>query len=208
MNLSLIFFAICLCFSTENQATILSKNDQGPVGKNSTIRIQKGERIVLLGDSLAEGMASPFAKLAKKNGYMPGIHALHGTTMDYWSKRIQEIMINNRPKLVIVSLGTNDAGSSNPEIQRIHAKKIRDSVKKYGGKLLWITPLNLPSKFRGQQGIRKILEEEISPEDRYDSTKLELQMAKDKIHLTRKGYEDWICTVWTYLATLNYVYKD
>lgn len=208
MNLSSVFFAICLGLSSESQAITLSKNVQESSDKNSATRIQKGERIILLGDSLAEGMASPFVKLSRKNGYIPGIHALHGTTMDYWSKRIQETMINNRPKLVIISLGTNDAGSPNPEAQRIHAKKIRDTVKKYGGKLLWITPMNLPSKFRGQQGIRKILDEEISPEDKYDSTKLELQMIKDKIHLTRKGYEDWISIVWTHLATLNYVYND
>lgn len=206
INLGSIFLSICLCLSSGGSTTSLSNGQE--LAEKPAIQIQKGEKVILLGDSLAEGMASPFVKLSRKNGYVPGIQALHGTTMDYWSKRIQEIMVNNRPKLVIVSLGTNDAGSPNPETQRIHAKRIRDAIKKYGAKLLWITPINLPPKFRGQQGIRQILIEEISPDDRYDSTKLELETIKDKIHLTRKGYEDWIGIVWKYLASLNYVYND
>lgn len=197
-----LFFATILCFSpTDANVALTRVEETKPI-------IRRGEKIILLGDSLAEGMASPFVKLNRKNGYAPGIQALHGTTIDYWSKRIQKIMLDNRPKLVIISLGTNDAGSPKPEIQRIHVKKIRDVVKQYDAKLLWIVPMNLPQRFKGQQGIKKILLEELSVSDRYDSTKLELEKTKDKIHLTRKGYEDWIGQIWTHLTAMNYVVNN
>ena len=194
-----------LFFSFLFHGTPLSTGNVGAEVAESQPKIPKGSRIAIVGDSLAEGMASPFSKLAKKNGYIPVISVLHGTRIDYWSSRIERIMVNSRPKLVVISLGTNDSGLSNPESQRIHVKKIRNIVEKYGGKVLWLSPMKLPQRFRGQDGIRKIIQEEISPQDVMPSTDLKLEMIKDGVHLTGKGYEGWITLVWNRLASEGYL---
>ena len=197
--------SILLVLSLLAHGTLLSTGNQEVPAMESQPKIPKGSRIVILGDSLAEGMAAPFHKLAKKNGYIPVISALHGTRIDYWSSRIEGVMVNSRPKLVVVSLGTNDSGLSNPESQRIHVKKIRTTVEKYGGRILWLSPMKLPARFRGQDGIRKIIQEELSPQDVLASTDLKLEMIKDGVHLTGKGYENWIKIVWNRLVSEGYL---
>lgn len=196
---------LLLVLSFLTGGTPLCPVDPEVSAEESQLKIPKGSRIVILGDSLAEGMAAPFHKLAKKAGYVPVISALHGTRIDYWSQRIERVMVNSRPKLVVISLGTNDSGLSNPESQRKHVKKIRATVERYGGKILWLSPMKLPARFRGQDGIRKIIQEEISPQDVLPSTDLKLEMVKDGVHLTEKGYEGWITLAWNKLVSEGYL---
>lgn len=152
---------------------------------------KKQPRMVLVGDSLCQGAARPFLALSKKNGVSLSINCLHGTRIDYWSSRIEKVLNASRPQTTIISLGTNDSGLKNPEIQRHHVKKIIMVAKRYDTKILWLIPQKLPEKFKGQAGIRKILFEELKESEIFVSDHLNLEMIKDKIHMTGKGYDDW-----------------
>jgi lysophospholipase L1-like esterase len=197
--------SLLLVISLLTSGTPLCPEKSDTHGAELQPKIPQGSRIVLLGDSLAEGMAAPFRRLAKNKGYVPSISALHGTRINYWSSKIERIMVDSRPKLVIISLGTNDSGTSTPEVQRIHVKKIRNVVEKYGGKIFWLSPMKLPQRFRGQDGIRKIIQDEISPQNILSSADLKLEMIKDGVHLTGKGYEGWITLAWNRLVSEGYL---
>lgn len=181
---------------------LVSSAALGAEGKDQTKKatnesmLPSGSRIVLLGDSLAQGMASPFLTITKKCGYKGMVYATHSTTIDYWSKRIERIMSDTRPSLVLISLGTNDSGILRPELQRPHIKKIVGTVKKYNSKILWIVPRKLPQKFRSQDAIRKMIAEETNSY----SVQVEIQMSKDQIHPTQQGYGEWIKSVWIHLS--------
>jgi len=182
----------CLCAPREIHAQDKKIEDQ------KIEVLKKGSRIVLLGDSLAEGMAAPFLSLTKKCNYKGYVYALHSTKIDYWSKRIDKVMIDTRPALVIVSLGTNDSGISKPELQRPHVKKIVSSVKKHGSKILWLLPQQLPARFKSQDEIKKIITEE---SEIFLASRLET--VKDQIHLTQSGYKMRITKSWMHLSDIG-----
>jgi len=154
------------------------------------------KRIALVGDSLCQGIARPLQSLTRKNNFSLSINCLHGTRIDYWSPRIDSIMNTTRPNVIVVSLGTNDSGLRDPEVQRRHIKKIVLTAKKYGAVILWLVPPRLPESFKGQAGIRKLIGEELSASEIFISDNLNLEMIKDKIHMSQKGYADWTASFW------------
>lgn len=160
--------------------------------------IPKGKRILLVGDSLAQGMASPFYKLTRQKGYVSSVECAQGTRIDYWAKKFDKILNLTRPSLVIISLGTNDSGLRDPEVQRVHIKNIKKIAARYNADILWILPQALPARFVGQQGIKKIIVEELG-EKTFD-TNIKLEKIKDQVHLTQRGYEAWIADVWSHLV--------
>lgn len=158
----------------------------------------KKSNILLLGDSLAQGMASEFYKQAKSSNYTPVVLAKSGSQSAQWSTKIEKIMCDIRPKITIVSLGTNDSGPKDVEFLRVHVKRIRESAQRYGSKIFWILPRQLPPRFKGQDGIRTIITEELK--ETYDSKALVIEMSNDRIHPTAQGYRRWFQDVWKNLA--------
>ena len=162
---------------------------------------EKKPRVLLIGDSLAEGAAGPLLSIAKKEGVHLSINCLHGTRIDYWSQRIESVVNGIRPDIVIVSLGTNDSGIKNPEPQRAHVKKIVSTSKKYKSKILWLLPPPLPEKFKSKDAIRKIILDELGEKEVYNSDELKAEKTKDKIHMTANGYKKWISSAWEKIVT-------
>lgn len=171
--------------------------------QNSQVQVPRGKKLLFIGDSLAQGMAPHFNKLARNKGYIPHINCLQGTRIDYWSDRLDKIVNNIRPGLIVISLGTNDSGLPTPESQRRHVKNIKKIADRYGSKILWILPQPLPKRFVGQHGIKQIIKEEIK-DDVYD-TQVKLEKIKDEIHLTSKGYETWITATWDHMVVNDIV---
>lgn len=159
------------------------------------------KKILLVGDSLAQGLAAPMLESSKKSKAKLSINCTHSTRTDYWSPKIESIINSIRPDVVIVSLGTNDSGISNTESQRIHIKKIVATAKKYKAKILWLLPPKLPKKFRGKDGIRKIIFEELKPEEVYNSDDDNLERTKDEVHMTGNGYKSWVSRIWKKLVS-------
>lgn len=174
---------------------------QNPAQKAVQAQFPKGTRVLLVGDSLAQGMTSHFIKLAKENGYIPLVKSKSGTRCDQWSSKIGEIMSRSRPKVVFVSLGTNDAAMSNPEVERKHVKRIKNRVQIYGGKLVWLLPHNLPPQLKKRDVVNKILSEELTPQESFDSNNINLALGRDKIHMKKDGYKDWITAAWNSVFT-------
>lgn len=169
-----------------------------PLSGEIQAQIPKGKRVLLLGDSLAEGMSSHFYETSRRSGYVPFMRCIHSTRIDHWAPKFEKIIKEINPSLAIISLGTNDAAMSNPESQRHHIKNIKNTANKYGTKIIWILPPQLPPRFIGQEAIRHIIKDELH-EDAHETT-IKLEKIKDQVHLTRRGYEAWINSVWKFLV--------
>jgi len=202
MNPNLLLATLFLAFHSSNPTLTQNVNNLEEKSQDAEVKIPRGKMVLFIGDSLAEGMSAKFLEISRSSGYASTVDCLRGTRADYWSERIDSLIRSLRPDLVIISIGTNDAVMSVPENQRKHIKKIRSSIKNSGARLMWILPPSLPERLQGQNKIRQILKEEISEEETYDSSSLNLERTKDGVHLTTKGYRYWITNIWNKL-TLN-----
>lgn len=179
-------------------------------GQNSQPqKIEKGSSILLVGDSLAFGLAPQFVKLSRENKYASHTHCIGGTNTMQWSQKIQEDLTSFKPKLVLVSLGTNESGFwgqfiiDHPEIYLKFVSKIRKS----GARLVWIGPPALPmDKLPQQNKVRELIK--MAADTYYDSESLSIQRASDQIHSTSDGYKDWMNHIWSWMAEQNIIEND
>jgi hypothetical protein len=159
--------------------------------------VAKTKSILLIGDSLAQGMSSHFNKIARDSGYFPVAKCLSGSRIDYWSPKFEGLIRATRPTMAIISLGTNDSMMTLPENQRKFVKNIKNVAERNHVRILWIMPQKLPEKFKSQDSIKKIINEEIK-EYIYDDPNIKLEKTEDKVHLTGRGYGIWMHKIWSF----------
>ena len=159
--------------------------------------LRPGGRILLLGDSLAMGMTKRWRSLAKENGYEFSVEAKGGTRVDQWGPKVKSIVSSKKPDIMVVSLGTNDAGMSNPESQRNYVRTIVDVVTKSCVIIVWVLPPPLPESLRGRDKMIEIISNELSNKGIiFDSNQATSGRAKDGIHYSTQGYSDWTDSIW------------
>jgi lysophospholipase L1-like esterase len=156
--------------------------------------------VLLLGDSLAVGLKSHFPML----GQPVKPEAVIGTTVEYWASG-QGLPATNRdladkPSLVLVSLGGNDAFVPRVNAADIANKATVTLVQKIhdaGAKLVWIGPPSLPPEYGGRKPDPRVLmriREAVlaDPANRWiDATGLHIPRSGDQLHPTADGYHLW-----------------
>lgn len=166
--------------------------------------VPQGAKVMLLGDSLALGMASQFKTDAEFSGYTPVTLAVVGSRSDQWVKRLRSDLRRWKPSFVFISLGTNDSvgphwlekhGSSHGEIAKI--------LKEEGVDYVWLGPPQLPKGAKGRDAVIDSIREAVGPDHFYDSSEITGNRAKDGIHFNQAGYSDWIDLVWGELMGLG-----
>jgi lysophospholipase L1-like esterase len=170
------------------------------------------QKIILIGDSLAVGLAKyGLGDRAAVGQYPFAAHAAGGTRAADWAPRIAGILakegLDNNPgivrenALVLVSLGTNDSG---PDWQGNRQPAVGQAMQdinkvvrgEYKADLIWIGMPTLPyAKLPNQDRIRS-LTMQLQP-DFIDSSKMTIEKSSDQIHPTPKGYDDWSAQIWT-----------
>jgi lysophospholipase L1-like esterase len=180
-------------------------------------RVRKGMRVLLIGDSLAVGMAPYFAALAKEAGVDFKAMATVGTRIDQWAANpdLKKLLESFQPDLILVSLGTNDSfmqGAGIVEKQQAQLEKLLALLtqwprsKDYGlgpEHLVWIGPPTLPKP--PSPGISKMIQDAagsaLSPRFFYfHSEKLEMPRGPDSLHPTARGYAGWAGAIWHWLS--------
>lgn len=177
-----------------------------PIPEPTKPLIEKKSNILLVGDSLALGMSYQFIKLARENGYNPHTSAIGGSNTLQWVSKIDKELIHHKPKLVLVSLGTNESGYwgqfilNHPDIYKDFVNKIN----KTGAKIVWIGLPELPmNKLPQQNKVRELINN--ATDVYYDSTTIQIQKAEDEIHATPEGYKYWINQVWDWMVQRNII---
>lgn len=180
-------------------------------------RLRRGERVLLIGDSLAVGMAPHFAALAKEAGIELKSLAISGTRIDQWasSAELAKALEGFQPDLVLVSLGTNDSFMQGADVvakQQVQLEKLLNVLstwprkKDYGlgaDNVVWIGPPTLPNP--PSPGMAKMIQDSagnaLSPRLHYfHSEKLEIPRGPDKLHPTVRGYAGWAGAIWHWLS--------
>lgn len=180
-------------------------------------RITRGQRVLLIGDSLAVGLGPHLSALAKEAGAELKVLAKSGTRIDQWAsnKELRTLLESYRPDVVLVSLGTNDSYMQGADVvakQRAQLEKLYELLttwprsKDYGlgpEHLVWIGPPTLPKPVA--TGIPAMIQDAagsaLSPRYHYfHSEKLPVPRGPDGIHPTARGYAGWAGAVWHWLS--------
>ncbi|WP_437282347.1 SGNH/GDSL hydrolase family protein [Sorangium sp. So ce375] len=127
-------------------------------------------------------------------------YAVKAETSSYtvtWASRMELLVANYQPDLVIISLGANEVENVNPPA---HAGAIRRIVKAIGGRpCVWVSP----PLWRKDTGIIDVIRTNSAPCRFFDSDALvpgPLPRQKDKIHPNEAGGARWADVFWGWLT--------
>ncbi len=169
-------------------------------------RLSDDSRVMLLGDSLAQGMLPHFRALAEESGLAFVGAGIPGTRVDQWEnsdwlvKKLKELS----PTHVLISLGTNDAFSGkSPEAVAASAQRLLDKLAPYNAHAIWIGAPVLPAVgLDGKTPINTEVLEAIRAVAPYyfDSAMYEIPRGPDGLHPTAGGYGGWAGSIWNWLT--------
>jgi stage II sporulation SpoD-like protein/GDSL-like lipase/acylhydrolase family protein len=152
-----------------------------------------GARVLLLGDSLAQGLGPPLARLAEAAGVSLVAKGVQSSTIRQWlaGSSIVDAVTRSVPSLTLVCLGTNDMGAADAGAEGRRAGELVDVLyRNSGAAVAWLGPPSLPvdkSAFRGALAAA-CGERDVRI---FDSQALDLARAPDGVHMTPAGYDAW-----------------
>lgn len=127
-------------------------------------------------------------------------YAVKAETSSYtvtWASRMELLVANYQPDLVLISLGANEVENVNPPA---HAGAVRRIVKAIGGRpCVWVSP----PLWRKDTGIIDVIRTNSAPCRFFDSDALvpgPIPRKKDKIHPNGEGGARWADAFWSWLT--------
>lgn len=162
-------------------------------------RVKAGDRLLLIGDSLAVGLEPGSRGIAQGHGVAFDAEVKGGTRIAQWanSSQLKLTMTTFKPNVVLVSLGTNDAyyylnqADVQPEVV-----KLVDVLRP--ARVLWIGPPMLP---RNAAGVRAAILSVIPQQNYFYSDRIDIPRQPDGIHATGEGYSIWNRAIWDWLLS-------
>ena len=169
--------------------------------------VHPSSTVLLIGDSLGVGLGPEFQARAKSSGYKPVTHSVGGTTAAQWIPWLKKDIEAHHPSLIVISLGTNDAGANIEWVRKnntVYARLARMAMDT-GAKVVWIGPPKLSEKrLPNADEVRAMIRDTIDA-PYYESQDLDFPQAPDKIHSSPQGYKIWMDAVWEWMAARNIV---
>jgi lysophospholipase L1-like esterase len=159
-----------------------------------------GTRVLLLGDSHAQGLGPPMAALALGCSTPFAHRAVVGSHVTQWAQDswLLPALASIYPTVVLVSLGANDFLRTDPANVSAGITALVSQLHAAGVRVLWIAPITEP--FPDKIGVGAMWQ--ASVEDWYDSTKLEIPRYGDGTHATPAGYKTWAGELWPWMCGL------
>jgi lysophospholipase L1-like esterase len=151
-------------------------------------------RVLLIGDSLAQGLSPPLTALARESRIGMTTLAQQGSTIGAWTRGALNpglrAKLAEKPTLVLISLGTNDEYLAPTQLPQVAADAkallaLLDPIP-----VVWILPPTLPKSI----GVTPLLRD-LAPHA-FDSFAYKIPRAADGIHPTPTGYSGWAGTLW------------
>lgn len=170
--------------------TPLPPGPQEPPAKPKP-RVRAGDRILLIGDSLAVGLSASMRKLCQDAQVQFAAMAKEGTNITQWSAREYP-----DADVVLVSLGTNDMKMSDPLSERPKLDLLLQKLKATSKRVVWIAPPPMPFPDRG---VRAMLAEATSAAGIEVFPSVDVPRGPDKIHPTAAGYAGWAGIIWRWI---------
>jgi lysophospholipase L1-like esterase len=157
-------------------------------------------RLLLIGDSMAQGLDPQLHKLADEQGIAAYRgHGIVGSRIDQWARDpwLDDAIATFQPTLILVSLGTNDEamGAGAADRQAPHLAALLDKLSASGADLAWIGPPALPFP---RHGVTDLVHANVP--HFFDSEKLDIPRAGDGLHPNVGGYAGWAGSLWQWLT--------
>jgi len=163
-----------------------------PASPASPPQVATGTRVLLLGDSLAIGLRPRLAQLAKAAG-LPFVGAgVQSTTIRHWlaGSEVADAIALADPTHTLVCLGTNDMLLEDPGAEGRRAAELLANLIRNQTAVAWIGP---PRLTYDKPPFRAALAQACAAKRVrvFDSQALDLERARDGIHMTPAGYAAW-----------------
>lgn len=146
------------------------------------------QRILLIGDSMLEGLSPRFAAYAKENGHELYTVIWYSSTSQIWGKcdTLSTFIRQFRPTYIMVSLGANELFVR--DIERKRAGFVRNILDQIGEiPYLWIGPPN----WKEDTGINRLVENTADKGAFFLSDGMHFDRARDGAHPTRSSASAW-----------------
>ncbi len=159
--------------------------------------IPKGTAVLHIGDSFTDaGFAKALRPRMTAIGARYEVHGEESTFTTNWASKLQPMVANTQPALVLITLGANEVANTEPAT---HAYGVKSIVRAVGGRpCVWISP----PLWRKDTGIIDVIRTNSAPCRFFDSDRIVKQpiaRQPDKIHPNEKGGEVWAAAFWAWL---------
>jgi hypothetical protein len=153
--------------------------------------------VLHIGDSFAlAGFAQALKPRMKALGARYEVKSEQSSYTVSWAPKMELLVANTQPDLVIISLGANEIANINPPA---HAPAIRRLVKSIGGRpCVWVAP----PLWRKDTGIIDVIRESSAPCRFFDTDAVvtrPIPRQPDKIHPNDEGGAIWAEAFWRWL---------
>lgn len=155
-----------------------------------------GRRVLLVGDSMGEGIAPALQRKVEAAGGRFISAPEQSSTIIWWqgSGKLRALISEHRPDVIFIALGSNELFVKDAESR---AAIVRAMVSEIGRReAYWIGP---PSWKPGSRLV-PVIEENFQPGHFYNSEDLNVPRAPDGKHPTAQGYERWVDLIWSWYA--------
>lgn len=160
--------------------------------QNPANPLEPARKVLFLGDSMTGWMAERLNAYGDENDFEVATIVWDGSTLSKWAETpdLADIIAEQDPDAIIVSLGMNEMFESNPN-------RFKDELDKIIGAFgdtpfLWIGPPSWPGHSQGKI-FNDWLAENVGEGNFFSSLALELpRQSKSNPHPTRPGIEKWI----------------
>lgn len=170
-------------------------------------KIGAGTRLLVIGDSLEQGLDPHLKQLAAEAAVPYLGRGVLGSRIDQWAKSewLDTYLEEFQPTLIVVSLGTNDAYLSG-DVWLKQAPALTALLSKLRAlapeaDIVWIGPPTLPATYAGKGVDESFLGRLADDAPNYfDSTELSIPRGPDELHPTAAGYAGWAGAIWNWLT--------
>ena len=181
----------CMSDTVKNTPIFDAIQNKGPVPGISHEKDTTQQRILLIGDSMIEGLMSPFLNYCDKNGHklFPVIWYSSSTLVFGKSDTLSFFVKKVRPTLIVISLGSNEQFINHVEKRNVFIANIlkqADTIK-----VIWIGP---PS-WRKDTGIDDLICSTVGSDRYFPSQHLKFQRCQDGAHPTRSSACLWMDSI-------------
>jgi lysophospholipase L1-like esterase len=188
-------------------ASLLTVGGVAAVSLFGTPKIKSGQKLFLLGDSLAVGLSTPLAQIAKDHKVTFKSMAAAGTRIDQWASNaaLYQELQTFQPDLILVSLGTNDEylRLDAHAQQAPHLKKLLSQLRSKAP-VVWIGPPKLPATggyaWAGTNGSIPLIRENVPSSHYFPSHTLDLPRSPDQLHPSVRGSAGWAGKIWEFIT--------
>lgn len=156
---------------------------------NKRVTDSSAQRVLLIGDSMVEGMMHVFASYCSENGHelFPVVWYSSSTKAYSEGNKFSHFISKYDASFVILVLGSNELFIRDIRKLEEQVKNVAAQGDSSGVKFVWIGPPN----WKEDTGINKFIEKYMGKDRYFPSKNLQYSRVKDGAHPTRKSSEMW-----------------